>query len=168
MNEKLTGENPYELEKIRDLINRVQPSIVEVETQKNTIKQANPNPNELEKIQDLINRVQPSIVEVETQTTKIEWLKLYFAMYFLNQSKSVDSSSKNLTEGIASDFQRNQPINVYGVIEGRYQYINTCEVSQLEVVLKCLKADWWGSFAIELVNKPGQMIPVAEVIALSL
>jgi methyl-accepting chemotaxis protein len=104
MNEKLTGENPYELEKIRDLINRVQQSIIDIETQTNTIKQANPNPNELEKIQDLIDRVQQSIVEVETQTTKIEWLKLYFAMYFLNKSKSVDSSSKDLTKGIASDF----------------------------------------------------------------
>jgi wobble nucleotide-excising tRNase len=168
MNERQTDENPYELNKVRDLINRVQQSIIDIETQTNTIEEADPNQNELEKIRDLINRVQQSIVEVETQTTKIEWLRLYFAMYFLNKSKSVDSSSKDLTEGIASDFQRNQPINVYGVIEGKYQYINTCEVYQLEAVLKCLKADWWESFAIELINKPGQMIPVAEVIALSL
>ena len=104
MNEKLSDENPYELKKIRDLINRVQQSIIDIETQTNTIKQANPNPNELEKIQDLINRVEQSIVEVEIQTTKIEWLKLYFAMYFLNNSKSVDSSSKDLTEGITSGF----------------------------------------------------------------
>lgn len=52
MNEKRTDENPYELDKIRDLINRVQQSIVDVETQTNTIEQADQNPHELEKIRD--------------------------------------------------------------------------------------------------------------------
>jgi len=63
MNEKLTDENPYELEKIRDLINRVQQSIIDIETQTNTTEQVALNPNELGKIQDLINRVQQSIKE---------------------------------------------------------------------------------------------------------
>ncbi len=69
---------------------------------------------------------------------------------------------------ILSEFQWNQAINVYGVTSSRYKYINTCDISELEVLLKSIPVDWWESFAIELVNKPGQMIPVAEVSALSL
>ena len=107
MNEKLSDENPYELKKIRDLINRVQQSIIDIETQTNTIKQANPNPNELEKIQDLINRVEQSIVDVETQTNKIEWLRLYFALYFLRNSKSIAPSSKGFTDPMASGIDEN-------------------------------------------------------------
>jgi hypothetical protein len=65
---------------------------------------------------------------------------------------------------ILSEFQWNQAINVYGVTSSRYEYINTCEVYELKVVLKCLQADWWESLAIELINQPGLMIPVAEVL----
>jgi hypothetical protein len=103
MNEKRTDENPYELDKIRDLINRVQQSIVDVEIQTNTIEQADQNPHELEKIRDLINGVQQSIVDVETQTNKIEWLRLYFALYFLMRSKTIAPSSKGFTDHMTSD-----------------------------------------------------------------
>ncbi len=64
--------------------------------------------------------------------------------------------------GILSKFQWNQPINVYGVTSSRYEYINTCEVYELEVVLECLSTSWWESFAIELIDKPERMIPVAK------
>ena len=74
MNEKLTDENPYELEKIRDLI----------------------------------NRVQQSIIEVETQITKIEWLRLYFALYFLNKSKSINHFNKALIDHRASGIDENR------------------------------------------------------------
>jgi len=107
MNEKLSGENPYELEKIRDLINRVQQSIIDIETQTNTTEQVALNPNELGKIQDLINRVQQSIVEVETQATKIEWLRLYFAMYFLNKSKSINHFNKALIDHRTNNIDEN-------------------------------------------------------------
>jgi len=107
MNERRTDENPYELEKIRDVINRVQQSIVDVETQTNTIEQTDPNPDELEKIRDLINRVQQSIVDVETQTNKIEWLRLYFALYFLRKSKSIAPSSKGFTDDMTSGIDEN-------------------------------------------------------------
>ena len=30
-------------------------------------------------------------------------------------------------------------------------------------MLKCIQADWWESFAIELIDKPERMIPVTEV-----
>ena len=98
MNEKRPDENPYELGKIPDLLNGVQKLVVEVETQTNTIDQADRNPNELNKIRDLINRVQQSMVEVETQTNKIEWLRLYFALYFLQNGKSLDPSFKDFTQ----------------------------------------------------------------------
>jgi len=65
---------------------------------------------------------------------------------------------------ILSEFQWNQPINVYGITSSRYEYINTCDISELEVALECLPANWWESFAIELIDKPGQLIPVAEVL----
>jgi len=65
---------------------------------------------------------------------------------------------------ILSKFQWNQVINVYGVTSTRYEYINTCDISELEVLLKCLQADWWESLAIELISQPGRMIPVAEVL----
>ena len=64
---------------------------------------------------------------------------------------------------ILNEFQWHQPINVYGITPSRYEYINTCDISELEVVLKCIQADWWESFAIELIDKPGQLIPVTEV-----
>ena len=65
------------------------------------------NPYELEKIRDLINRVQQSIVDVETQTNKIEWLRLYFALYFLRNSKSIASSSKGFIDHMASGIDDN-------------------------------------------------------------
>lgn len=64
---------------------------------------------------------------------------------------------------ILNQFQWNQPINVYGVTSSRYEYINTCDISELEVVLKCFPADWWESFAIEPFDKPGRIIKVTEV-----
>ncbi len=107
MSEKRTDENPYELDKIQDLTNRVQQSIVEAETQTNIIEQADQHSPELEKIRDLINRVEQSIIDVETQKTKIEWLRMYFALYFLNKSKSLTPSSKDLTDHIACDIDDN-------------------------------------------------------------
>lgn len=166
MDEKRIAENAYELDEIRDLINKVQTLVVEVDTRENTIKQADQNLNELNKLRDLINKVEQSIVEVETQKSKIEWLRLYFALYFLQNDKSLESSSNKLTGYMPCDFQQNQSINVYGVIEGRYKYINTCEVNQLEPLLNCIQADWYDNVAIELFNEPGQMIPVAEVLPL--
>ena len=65
---------------------------------------------------------------------------------------------------ILNEFQWHQSINVYGISPSRYEYINTCDISELEVVLKCLQADWWESLAIELISQPGRMIPVAEVL----
>ncbi|MBW4548367.1 MAG: hypothetical protein KME25_28605 [Symplocastrum torsivum CPER-KK1] len=64
---------------------------------------------------------------------------------------------------ILNEFQWHQSINVYGISPSRYEYINTCDLSELEVVLKCIQADWWESFAIEPIDKPGQMIKVTEV-----
>jgi len=64
---------------------------------------------------------------------------------------------------ILNEFQWHQPINVYGITPSRCEYINTCDISELEVVLKCIQADWWESFAIELIDKPERMIPVTEV-----
>lgn len=65
---------------------------------------------------------------------------------------------------LLSEIPWNQPINVYGVTPSRYEYINTCEVYQLKLVLGCLQAHWWEGFAVELVNQPGRMIPVTEVL----
>ncbi len=65
------------------------------------------NPYELEKIRDLINRVQQSIVDVETQTNTIEWIRLYFALYFLRNSKSIAPSSKGFTDHMASGIDDN-------------------------------------------------------------
>ena len=62
--------------------------------------------------------------------------------------------------------QWDQLINVYGVNFLKYEYINTCEVYELEVVLSCLQTHWWKSFAIELIDKPGEMIPSAEIMAI--
>jgi predicted nucleic acid-binding Zn-ribbon protein len=98
MNEKRTDESPYELDRIRDLINRVQQSIVEAETQITKIEQVDKDSPELEKIRDLINRIEQSIIDVETQKTKSEWLRMYFALYFLRNGKSLDPSSKDLTD----------------------------------------------------------------------
>ncbi|MBW4548798.1 MAG: hypothetical protein KME25_30990 [Symplocastrum torsivum CPER-KK1] len=64
---------------------------------------------------------------------------------------------------VLSEFQWHQPINVYGISPSRYEYINTCDISELEVVLKCLQSDWWESFAIEPIDKPGRIIKVTEV-----
>jgi hypothetical protein len=47
MNEKRADESPYELDRIRELINRVQKLVVEVEIRENTIQQADQDLNEL-------------------------------------------------------------------------------------------------------------------------
>ena len=72
-----------------------------------TEKRTDENPYELDKIRDLINRVQQSIVEVETRTNKIEWLRLYFALYFLKNSQSITPFSKGFTDHMASDIDEN-------------------------------------------------------------
>jgi predicted nucleic acid-binding Zn-ribbon protein len=107
MNEKQADENPYDLDEIRDLINRVQQSIVEAETQTNIIEQVDQNSTELEKIRDLISRVEQSIIDVETQKNQIEWLRMYFALYFLNKSKSLTPFSKDLTDHLACGIDDN-------------------------------------------------------------
>jgi CRISPR/Cas system-associated endoribonuclease Cas2 len=100
MNEKRADESPYELDRIRELLNRVQKLVVEVEIRENTIQQADQDLNELNKLRDLINRVQQSIFEVETQANKIEWLRLYFALYFLQSGKSFDPSVKDFKKSM--------------------------------------------------------------------
>ncbi len=62
---------------------------------------------------------------------------------------------KENSRSILSQLQWNQSINVYGIDSSRCDYINTCEVYELEILLSCLPAHWWKSFAIELINKSG-------------
>ena len=129
-------------------------------------KRTGESPYELGRIRDLINRVQHSIVDVKKQAPNLEWLGLYLALYFLRNSESVAPSIQGFTDYLESSFQWNQSINVYGIIKGKYEYINTCEIDQLEVLLNCLKANWYDNVVIELFNEPGQMISVAEVLTL--
>lgn len=50
-----------------------------------------------------------------------------------------------------------QWVNVYGISEGRIDYLNTCQVSQLDTVLNNIPAHWWESFLLEAIADDGDL-----------
>jgi hypothetical protein len=56
-----------------------------------------------------------------------------------------------------------QWVKVYGVFCDRCDYINTCQVDQLETVLSGNRKSWWDGFFLELVDEEAQPISVEQV-----
>lgn len=55
-----------------------------------------------------------------------------------------------------------QWLKVYGVFSNRCDYINTCQVYQLEAVLGSIQRGWWDEYVLELVDEKEQPISVEE------
>jgi hypothetical protein len=50
-------------------------------------------------------------------------------------------------------------VNVYGVVSERCEYINTCQVYQLETVLGGIVRSWFEDIVLELVNEEENQYP---------
>lgn len=60
-----------------------------------------------------------------------------------------------------------QWVKMYGVAAnhpGEYEYIVTCQIYQLEVVLSSIQISWWDNFVLEPVDEQEQPIPLEEAL----
>ncbi len=57
-----------------------------------------------------------------------------------------------------------QWVKVYGVTCSCYDYINTCQVYQLEAVQRSFQRGWWEEYVLEPVDEEEQPISIPRAV----
>ncbi len=61
-------------------------------------------------------------------------------------------------------FHPEQWVKLYGVTGNRHEYINTCQIDQLETVIGGIQHSWWDNYLLEPVDEKEQPISLEEAI----
>lgn len=59
-------------------------------------------------------------------------------------------------------FHPYQWVKLYGIISGRWHYINTCQVYQLKMVTATIRRGWWDDYLLEPVDEQEQPVSIEE------
>ncbi len=57
-----------------------------------------------------------------------------------------------------------QWVKLYGVTANRHEYINTCQVYQLEAVLGNMQHSWWDNYVLELIDEQEEPMSLEEAL----
>lgn len=61
-------------------------------------------------------------------------------------------------------FHPEQWVKVYGFVFGRCEYINTCQIYQLEVVLGSTSCHWFEEIVVQPVDEEERPVAIAQLI----
>ncbi len=59
-------------------------------------------------------------------------------------------------------FHPQQWVNMYGIVSNRCEYINTCQVYQVETTIASIQRSWFKNIVLEPVDESQQPISVEE------
>jgi hypothetical protein len=90
----------------------------------------------------------------------------FFFRGYIKKIASVKKVDNNITIDECKKFHPNQWVKLYGVFSNRCDYITTCQVYQLEIVVNGNQRHWWDGYLLEPVNEEEQPISVEEAFEL--
>jgi hypothetical protein len=76
-------------------------------------------------------------------------------------TKKVDN---RITLDECKQFHPQQWVKLYGLDANRHDYIITCQVYQLEIVLSWSQRHWWDNYILEPVDEKEQPISIEEAL----
>ncbi|MCA1992294.1 MAG: hypothetical protein LDL41_09670 [Coleofasciculus sp. S288] len=73
--------------------------------------------------------------------------------------------SESITLDEWKKFHPEQWVKLYGIVSNHCDYIITCQVYQLEVVLGSAQRGWWDGYLLEPVDEEEQPMTVEEALS---
>ncbi len=73
----------------------------------------------------------------------------------MSEKISLDESNK---------LHPHQWVKLYGVTANRHEYINTCQVYQLEVMVGSIQHNWWNNYVLEPVDEKEQPMSLSDAL----